>query len=629
MHALVRPPNPGEHPSFDAKVAAEFFRLRDAREGGAKTKADRGGSGREPAADLTFGGGPSPPRVFEADVERTMRELEQQMAKGGSLNNNTSTTVVSTRQRLPLESGERDEQMTGIVGPMSSPSSRYAPPLPAPRQEQELQTGILSQMDMHRAAPARGTSRSGGLRDMWGGGASYVQDEPQHRRHGGGLADMWQVEGEVRHGLPSSGVGRSEAGLPYSHRQGPGLKGMWNGGDSMATPPQPQRQGPGLRGLWSEPADMATADAARNDAKAAYHRALDRDAQQRRAMSGDAEPTQLLNRDRRGSIPYAGSSGLGNARDNNGTSLLGIGAAPGVGLPSARGTTPRQGMQSDFEEQQERLKDKAKKAAYADELRRQIAEKTARKVEETNALGGGNGRRASRGMGFHTSKDGGDVAPPFEGGNHRDDREGPGASWDVPSNDLPFVHGVVDREPVSPIVGQEQVSPARHVQVMGYAASEAISPGVGEGPPVNDEASATAARRRLVEDVYGGGRMGATLGGSGYRRALPGSSGILDGKDGSAVPGVNQIGGGDSTASSRGHLGMRVCVKSPNESEPEERWQKRAAALEQQRALQEQIAAKARVKKEEEDRRKREEEEEAGYVNRQRKHVQHSWMLRS
>ena len=87
---LVTPPPPGQHPSFDSKVAAEFLRLRDAKDEG--TGQGTGGTGgRNPQQDLLSGpaaratGIGSQP-AFESDVEQAMRDMEHELtgAAGGA-----------------------------------------------------------------------------------------------------------------------------------------------------------------------------------------------------------------------------------------------------------------------------------------------------------------------------------------------------------------------------------------------------------------------------------------------------------------------------------------------------------------------------------------------------------------
>lgn len=604
---------------------------------------------------------------FESDVGRAMREMEQGLAARKSPADApgaaaSSPVRSSSRGLLPLEPRRagRAESVGTLLGGSASFSSEPPPPGPRQQQEHQEETGILSQMDIHRGMPRWGKGKSGGLRDMWGAGGSErhastgSEAAHQRRRKWGGLADMWQgnQQPEVLQTAAGADSGRGirNGTGSYSQRQGPGLKGMWSGDDNVgASPTQPQRQRPGLRGLWSGPDEMATADAARSDAKAAYLRALDHDAKQRRTamISGDGDQQHQQTRQEpwharmTGSPPPVPRRGNGFGADvtfeSGGTSLAGIGAVPGMGLRplSAGGGTPRQRRETN-EEEQRRLEDKAKKAAYADELRRQIAEKEAEKAAEKGGLVTSGRRRAStggRGYSGGIGDPGGFAASSFEGRRSADHEAIFGGSRDAGSNShLPFEHTPegVCRQPPSLMMdrGRQQGSHTRP----SSSASNGTPGGNGapllsfsspsESSPANDEPRrVTAARRRLVEDVYGGGGMGAALGGSGYRLASTGSTAnssavVTDGSD--IVQGVNQLGiRADSAANgaSRGYLRTGAGVQSLHgDCGSGDRWQRRAAALEQQSALKEQIASKARAKKEEEDRRRREDEEEFRYV---------------
>lgn len=656
----AHPPAPGEHPSFDAKVAAKFLKLRatTAGKGDRTTEGMRGGEEarnfRGCQTDNFANGGPASATAFESDVERAMRELEQSLAdEKSSLTASTARLPPGSLSRSlqPLKPGRTrcTEGVGSLLGGSVSVLSYPPATVSGKQQEQEEATGILSQMIKRRGMPGGGKGKSSGLRNMWKGsermdeGRLPLSCETTHRRlrTGGGLADMWQ--GDERPEVLSTGLaivhGRStgDGSLSRSQRQGPGLKGMW----SVDLPEefdsaQPRRQGPGLRGLWSGPDEMATEDAVRNDAKAAYLRALDHDAQQRRAVIVSKE------RETQGIQWQAGSRnttppqrrGVNDAfgdvalQGGSGTTLTGIGAAPG---------TPRHRRWSNGEAQ-DRLADKAKKEAYAEELRCQIAEKEARNAEEKQALrsGGGVRRRVStESGGVYSSVTRGteSIGTPHEDRRRHEHHGSPGSRWDARSMDRrPFESARRDdhKQPASPTknMGTEDApasqrpAPASGTGVGDCIAS--LSPSFGHdsnGTAADSEPRrVTAARRRLVEDVYGGGGMGAALGGFGYRRLSTGSTGAAALTPESGIlRRMNEL-GIDNTRTENGKHGGHLLTGAGMQSlvaqsgTEESKWRKRAAAMEQQRALQEQIAAKARAKKEEADRRKQEDEEEARCV---------------
>lgn len=460
---------------------------------------------------------------------------------------------------------------------------------------------MLSQMDMRRVVTGGGKGKPGGLRDMWDAGTGGG---------GGGTSDR-------------DGTGRHSS-AQQAQRHGPGLKGMWGGDDpaavSGASSLRPQRQGPGLRGLWSGP-DMAADDAARTEAQAAYFSALNRDNRERRTLSGGKSQRQEP-RGRRngGDSPYGGGGVKDGDPSEHGTSLVGIGTPRGEATPRARRSASFGGV--DGGNSSERAADRARKAAYAEELRKQMAEKEARAAAmDGNGLAGGRRRRASTGAGRESSGGGGGysrapVTPRSHGRESYSGRDG------------------TETFTESPFESRDRWAPSAAWSTPPNGSSSGGGGGDHIRGPANggSEGRVTAARRRLVEDVYGGGGMGAALGGAGYRRASTGSYGVGGAGTGTGPPRVTSVDqirggvGGDEptaavggaeigTSSQSSYLRTGAGVQSLRESEHgDSKWQKRAAALEQQRALEEQIASKARAKREEEERRKREEEEEARCV---------------
>ncbi len=542
-----------------------------------------------------------------------------------------------------------------------SPASSQAPPLPPPpavptrsevvsdRRPSADEGSMLSQMDMRRASQGGGKGKPGGLKDMWdsGGGGDGGGDNPilpggarwQQQQLGGGLTDAWQQDGKGETaGAPgasfaAAGRGRRHSSAQQTRRQGPGLKDMW-GGEKHEEAPRPQREGPGLRGLWSGP-DLAAADAARSEAQAAYFSALNRDLQERRTFSNDPQEEQGQRQRQRqqqvhggreqsqGVPPYGVTVG---GVSEYGTSLAGIGTPRG-------GTTPRQ-QRREFSEGSgggrgggnlDRAADRAKKAAYADELRKQMAEREARMAMDETSSGGRRSagrRRASTGR-----RDGGGHGAPATPRSYGCNRE----SFSLPGQSVPDgIAGTAGGG--APLTGADPIQDRWPSAAWSTPPTSGGGGGGGGGGSVSggvcaSEGRVTAARRRLVEDVYGGGGMEAALGGAGYRRASTGSHDAR-GRD-AAGPGASRLdhvgerGGGESRASTGlaggapSYLRTGAGVQSLHASEQGDgdKLLKRAAALEQQRALEEQIAAKARAKKEEEDKRKREEEEDARCVS--------------
>lgn len=662
------PPEPGQDLSFDAKVAAEILRLKTAKAAHGETSSLGVGERGEGRTDVSLHNVVPSRARFESDVERAMRELELDITAQKSPADVPGATAFSpvgysSRRLLPQEPRRagRAESVGTLLGGSVSSSSKPPPPGARQQQEHQEETGILSQMDIHRGTPRWGKGKSGGLRDMWGEGGSeghaFTGSEAvyQRRRKGvGGLAEMWQGDQQpevFQNALGSDRGGGIRNGTgSYSRRQGPGLKGMWSGDNADISPAQPQRQRPGLRGLWAGSDEMITEDAARSDAKAAYLRALDHDAQQRRTVmlsdDGDQQHQQTQQESLRtrmmGSPPSApchgnGLFGADVTVGGGGTSLAGIGAVPGMGLRSSSvGEGTSRQIRGTNEEERQRLEDKAKKAAYAEELRRQIAEKEVRKAAEKGDLGANGQRHASTGgRSYNGGVDGpGKFAASSFGGQRLPDHDAfSGGSRDAGSNGhVPFEHAPKDayRQPPSPKMdrGRQQESQAHpFLSAPNGTASGNVTPLLSFSSPserrvANDgPRRVTAARRRLVEDVYGGGGMGAALGGSGHRRASIGGTAntsalVTGGSD--LVQGMNHLEiGTDSAANgaSSGYLRAGAGVQSlHSDFDSGDRWQRRAAALEQQSALKEQIASKARAKKEEEDRRRREDEEEFRYI---------------
>lgn len=628
---LANPPPPGQHPYFDSKVAAEFLRLRDAKgEGGRGT----GGPGQQNLQQL-LGAGPTaratglgPPPAFESDVEQAMRDMEHELA--GTAGGGTKSVDPALldgpspgRGWGRDSNGGRKDAAPATIGSFSIPAGRRSnlpapPPPPVIRPGAELNDGILSQMEMHRAPPGGGKGKSGGLKDLWGGSEGYASKEQQVQR-GGSLASMCPDQRDGRDGGMPVGQG-------YSHapRRGPGLKAMWGGDDpaSSGATLRPQRQGPGLRGLWSGP-DMAAADAARTEAQAAYLSALDRDVQERRAFSDEPlKMHQFRDRHAEREPPYGGEQGGGGGGGGGGrsseygTSLAGIGADSGAAVPTPRRSSHQRRESEGSGGYQDRAAEKATKAAYAEELRKQIAEKEGRTAAAESASKG-NRRRASTGGWGGRDRDESAAPPqPFggEGGPYQRGAEADAGQFSSDGYPTRYRDGSHDSPTASTATSRDGF-PSKWLARPSGSSAQQLSALVGPG---NGETHVTTARRRLVEDVYGGSGMGAALSGSGYRRSSTGSYGSVGGGPSADVAGVGPIGGGDPAttlaANGTSHLRTGAGVQSLNESEHDGKWQKRAAALEQQRALQEQISAKTRAKKEEEDKRKQEEEEEARYV---------------
>ena len=629
LDRLANPPPPGQHPSFDSKVAAEFLRLRDA-----KGEGELGTGGSEQNLQQLLGAGPTaratglgPPPAFESDVEQAMRDMEHELVGTGG----GGATSVNPALRNGPSPGRgwgqgsnvgRTDAALGTMGSFSMPAGRRSnipapPPPPVARPGAELNDGILSQMEMHRVPPGGGKGKPGGLKDLWGGSEGYAPKEQQLQR-GGSFASIYPDRRDGRDGGMPVGQG-------YSHapRRGPGLKSMWGGDDSASsgTPRRPQRQGPGLRGLWSGP-DMVAADVARTEAQAAYLSALDRDVQERRAFSDEPlKMHQFRDRHAERGPPYGGQqggNGGGGSSSEYGTSLAGIGVDSGSAAPTPRRASHQRRESDGSGSYQDRAAEKARKAAYAEELRKQIAEKelrTAATAAENASKG--NHRRASTGGWGGRDLDEPAAPPQPSGGEGQPYQRGTEAdAGQFESNSFPIRYRDGSHE--SPTASTERDRdgfPTKRLARPSGSSTQPLSALVGPG---NGETHVTTARRRLVEDVYGGSGMGAALSGSGYRRSSTGSYGSGGGGPSAEVAGVGPVAGGDpaTTLAANGtcHLRTGAGVQSLNESEHDSKWQKRAAALEQQRALQEQISAKTRAKKEEEEKRKREEEEEARYV---------------
>ena len=570
------PPAQGEDPSFDAKVAAEFFRLRDAKASLRDNDCGRGGTqGAAPPPPP-----PPPPGAFESDVERAMRELEVEAGLAKSASGKSRYSPPTSRPP---------------ASPPPAPAAASArPDLSDGRAGGDEGSSLLSHMDMRRVSPGGGKGRPGGLRGMWdnGGGSE-------------GHSALYGAEKQQQ----------------QTQRHGPGLKGMW-GGEQPEESARPKRQGPGLRGLWSGP-DMAAADAARSESQAAYMSALNRDAQEKRAFSDDPQGQQQrlhhhqrqqarVDQDGQQYSPYSEAGGKTNGASEPGTSLVGIGTPRG-------GITPRQQRRREYFEGADgvdsfdRAADRAKKAAYAEELRKQMAEKEARMAMDEHAPASGRRRASTGGRRIGGGSSGGAGAGHDDGYNHAPSTPASRGRESYPGHGAPDSNG---GSPFTPADGANDRWPSA-----AWSTPPPDSSGSNAG-----EGRVTAARRRLVEDVYGGGGMGAALGGAGYRRASTGTHGVRSASAGSpGDTGPEQVGvggrgestafeGADGAASQGGSSYLRTGagVQNLRESErSENKLQKRAAALEQQRALEAQIAARARAKKEEEDKRKREEEEEA------------------
>ncbi|CAN0539930.1 unnamed protein product [Ectocarpus sp. 12 AP-2014] len=366
---------------------------------------------------------------------------------------------------------------------------------------------------------------------------------------------------------------------------------------------------------------------ARSEAQAAYFDALTRDVQEKRAFSNNPEEQQQQ-QVRESFVGRRSTYGVsGNSAIEHGTSLAGIGTPRGGENASLqqqlllRGGSNGRGAGGGGDDSTDRAIDRAKKAAYAEELRKQMAEKEARRAAMDDDGGaGGRCRRAS--TGGRVSGGGGDncalFTPRSDGGENRS-----GHSVGGPSAGSHLRDGwPSDAWSTPPPSGS------------GGGAVDSGGGGGGGGggtrggPGSGSDGQLSAARRRLVEDVYGGGGMGAALGGTGYRRAPTGNygggssgarpqsatgPGVVGGEllgDARAAGGVE--GAGVTAGGGPSYLRTGAGVQSLRESEHgDSKWQRRAAALEQQRALEAQIAAKARARKQEEEERKREEEEEA------------------
>eukprot|EP00752_Nemacystus_decipiens_P011215 g9966.t1 len=609
------PPAQGEDPSFDAKVAAEYFRLKDA-----KTSLRDGGPSDSTSGRLGQTQGAPQPGAFESDVERAMRELEVEV--GLAKRTNSRSRYASPTSQPPPP-------------PPPTPPPPPPPPLPhtpAASTRPELSdhgaagdagSTLLSQMDMRRVSPGGGKGRPGGLRDLWD--------------NGGGNEGHSPLPGAERHQHPQqrrAGGGGGGSSAQQTQRHGPGLKGMW-GGEQPEESAQPKRQGPGLRGLWSGP-DTAAADAARSESQAAYMSALNRDALENRAFSEEpqGQQQQRLHQQRRQGrarqdepcSPYSSARGGvdGGRVSEPGTSLPGIGT-PRDGITPRQQRRPERDDGADGGDSLDRALDRARKAAYADELRKQIAEKEARMAMDEGASTSGRRRASTGGRRAAAAADGGSGS-------------GSGDSYNRPPS-TPASHGRGSYLGSS-APGRSDGSPGTYADRSHdrwpSAASSTLPPGSGRSSNAG-EGHVTAARRRLVEDVYGGGGMGAALGGAGYRRASTGSHGVRSDRAGShtaSAPGQAEgwdrgeptaFEGADAATSQGGSSYLRTGagVQNLRESEHgESRMQKRAAALEQQRALEAQIAEKARAKREEEEERKREEEEEARQQREQQRRLE-------
>lgn len=396
--------------------------------------------------------------------------------------------------------------------------------------------------------------------------------------------DVWPVgSADSKHWVPSAR--ETPYGMPTGcqrpRRHGPGLKGLWQG-DDVCSPPKPHRQGPGLRGLWSGQ-DTAATDAARDDAKASFQRALDRDDQQRRAaLSGQSHGG--LEKDLYGADGYQ-------------VAALKLSTSPNTHTSGGSG----QVLVGDDQEARLRLEAKAKQAVYAEALRCQIAEKEAHKAGE---LARATMADSQRGTSLKGTVQAIARGPESSGGAQAD---------------LPQSRGRVDALPWVRAQADETFS---HLSCAGddvtVPDSSSSHHHEGRRATLGDSTPATAARQRLVQDVYGGNGMGAALQGAGYggRRASTGSR-AMPGDTLSGVLGIDELGRSQNTSPDGHPLRTRIGVHDMQEASQEDvRAQKRTAALEHQRFLQEQIAAKRLARKEAEEQRRREDEEEGRWVRR-------------
>ncbi|CAN0014815.1 unnamed protein product, partial [Discosporangium mesarthrocarpum] len=372
----THPPEPGQDAAFDAKVAAELRRMRELRGGedvpgdGLNSPVVGGGcevrGGEYPKSrDLV-----SKPETgvadpnFEDDVQKTMASMKKKLGIGDSPAVSSSGLGISkeSRSEAPFHGGGSTRVPVSGAGNRVDDLGAGARGSTLLHAETDSDGGIVSQMDMRRAIPSpAGKGKSTGLRGMWGGDASdgLSGGTLQPAQHG--RSPMGTREGDE--------VGPGHAGSVRPMRQGSGLKGMWDGDGPVPKPNLPHRLGPGLRSLWSGP-DIAQEDAARTDSQAAYHRALDRDVQERQASTlwvGEDKGQQPWNPER----DKLSSDGI-------------------LAIPGIAGETHRAGGQGvsgsslrvGGEDVEKRLVAKEKQAAYAELLRQQIAEKETRRARE-------------------------------------------------------------------------------------------------------------------------------------------------------------------------------------------------------------------------------------------------------
>ncbi|CAM9650641.1 unnamed protein product, partial [Choristocarpus tenellus] len=559
-------PKPGQDPVFDAKVTAELQRI----------KANTGEKLSEKGRDV-----PLNTKCNQPDGD------SKHLASG-----NRSDEFFAKPLDRTFEEDVQHAMVKLIDAPFHGGGSL--------RDLSAGEGGILSQMDMHRASHGlAGKGRATGLKGMWDGDTTETfPSSSRPRRTGTGLKGMWEG-------------GTNDPSSPqHSNRQGSGLKGMWNGEVPPAAPARPQRQGPGLRGLWSG-ADTALADAARSDSQAAYHRALDSDLQERQisASKAEGEDREYRRRDLEqatGGIKYSSNTQVDQ--------VLGT-------VRGGQWTSPRQPL--GLGEREDRLAMKAKQEAYAEELRKQMAENQARKAREMAEAaaydqqflaGHGNGRSD----GSRLTCPGTDGALQLTNPAYPSSRSPVTTGSDSVMRGRPQeLYSKSDKSTIHegrskqylPLPDAQQQPP---VQPPEQESSWENREDVRRGTKDLVMANVSVARRRLVEDVYGGGGMGAALGfNSGRRERGTYESGRSDSRDGYRGSAITLQGQGFADPElHQGHLrtGLVLRGRDPVEMAGQER--RRSAALEQQRALQEQIMMKQRAKEEEEARRKQEDMED-------------------
>lgn len=571
--ALTRqngPPSPGADPDFDRRVQEQLARMR------LKGAAPR----------------------FEDDVDWEMRKLEQQLRTGGPAPgphdaHRGEMMIDPSRREGPNQTYQGEQETRSLNG-----SGR------GPNDEREMVAnhgGFTAQLDAHRNGQRGNFGKGQGLRYMYG-----QPDEPpppQGQRTGRGLKYMFDDQyGGQQLNEPPPSYFQQPASVQNTQRRREGLKGMWDGapgGDTTAAAAR-QREIAAYRGALDEQvagrAQLQEQQRRQEDEQwrqdqqwqRQHHQPNHRQQQQHQPL--DRAPLSPPKYQQ--AHPARGRSS-GGGMSSGGGGEVGSSSLPNSGDTSAVSAAAR-----------------AKKAEYAAVLRQQMESDRLRRAAAKAKENEYDKRSAPPASSSHLdSQRRGPVpaqayAPQYDGGgggrNHaspppqsaygggRDHNEylaegnGAEAGYDYrpPPSHYNGNHTAQDYSNLSDSRtyrndGGAAQSPAPREQQFQYPDPSPMTvPGAGR---------VTAARQRLVEDIYGGGGMGAALGGR---------------------VGVREEAG-------EPHLGRQgVNTGSKPEASPAEARRKQAA-LEQQRFLQNQIDEKRRLKEEEEAQRRKDDEAEA------------------